>query len=464
MTDLAGRREDNMQRELVIPSLVLETGIGALMNEADGANAAAVGPLRRWLGTRRSVFAASSLHPHSEVANHAAGLPLAGTQVAGMLVVQWMFEASIADLDMQHWLQRFAMQRQTQAADWWPLPLLLLLVDGTGHLAANVDINGQVQHIDSIRLPGPSMLRPVLSSGSSRTTEASDDFTASRFSRLAGALGDATLSRLQRSKFALIGAGRVGSSIAATLVRHGASLLIVDPDVVEPHNANDSDALVPSLHEGMNKCDALVRALKPSLRPGATIEGRRLSVTSHVAAYAVSTCDMVISAVDNAPARFSAAVWAAASHLPHLDVGIGLPLAGGAGVDVRLILPPSGCLLCQGGITEQKQLLAGVIDPSSITPDFGTRRRGSTRSLSAIAANLGVRLIEQLFEGLIREHRFVQVHEDAKDGALKLLEGRPRIRRSCSLCDPLAGIGVGAIDSALIATVAARVSAEGVGR
>lgn len=448
-----------MPHDLVIPFSTLEAGIASLIGAGDTpAPASAIGPLQVWEARGTSVWSASALQMMDRASRWPTPAVRLAGRSAGAIAVQWLAAGPARARPFPEYHDRISALRASQGTPLRGQPLLLLLVDAAGHLVGWLDIDGQLQPLDSIRVPGPGMLRQLLSSSTVPRPDGSDDLAASRFSRLAGAIGTAALRGIQSSTFALIGGGRVGSSIAETLVRNGASLVIIDPDTIEPHNANDSDGLLPSLHEGLYKSAVLARVLRPLARPGAVVEGRRLSVASRVAAHVIGTTDMVVSAVDNAPARYLAAVWAAAASLPHLDIGIGLPLQGGAGADVRLVLPPDGCLLCQGGLGDYEHLLDGVVKSKPVPPDFGVQRRGSARSVGVTAAHLGVRLIEQLFEGRVQSHRFLQLQEDAETGALQLLEGVPRGHSHCLLCRTIGGVGVAEVDWTLVASLAARVA------
>lgn len=273
-----------------------------------------------------------------------------------------------------------------------------------------------------------------------------------RDSRLAAALGPAVLSRLQQSRIAVVGAGRIGSILAHGLARLGVDrLLVIDCDDMEPHNL---DGDLPPHLEGRPKVEALSRFLRPLLRPGATVDARRLPIASPVAGALLAETDLMIVCVDNDAARFWANAWALASHTnlivittgQHTDPATGQRLAA---AELRLLPAGTGCLACLGGFAQASALLAQLQSPlPAPTPaDVRQQRPGSLRSWAGIAANLGLRWVEQLVAGDLDRALFRRLQE-TPDGGLQVQDSAlppHALGQRCAFCTPLLGAGLAAV-------------------
>lgn len=287
-----------------------------------------------------------------------------------------------------------------------------------------------------------------------------------RDSRLAAALGPEVLSRLQRSRIAVVGAGgRIGSILSHGLARMGvAQLLLIDcDDHTEPHNL---DGDLPPHHEGRPKVEALLRFLRPLLRPGATVDARLLPIASPVAGGLLAEADLVIACVDNDAARLWANAWALASHTnlivittgQHTDPATGQRLAA---AELRLLPAGTGCLACLGGFAQASALMTQLQNPlPAPTPaDVREQRPGSLRSWAGIAANLGLRWVEQLVAGDIDRAVFRRLQE-TPDGGLQVQDSALPTRagsQRCAFCAPLLGAGLAAVTPQRVQALAQQV-------
>jgi hypothetical protein len=305
--------------------------------------------------------------------------------------------------------------------------LLALRVGRSGRVAAALHREGLWQPIDTLSLPGAEMLEIELGPATKAAAHAPALGGDGRYSRLAGALGADVLARWQAATFCVAGAGRTGSLVAHTLVRSGASVLLLDPDVVEPHNL--CGELLPQ-HEGLNKADAVARWLRPLLRPGAFIDARSLEIGSPACALLLQRCNVLVTCVDDDRARLDAAALATALLLPHLDIGVAARLEGDVGADLRLIPSGLGCLACVGGFA-RPQRLAPQADRRERPADFRNERAGSLRTWGSMAAHSGLRMLELMFAGRIRGAVFRRFAEGA-DGRLTV-DDRV-VQGGCELC------------------------------
>lgn len=207
---------------------------------------------------------------------------------------------------------------------------------------------------------------------------------------------------------------------------------------------------------GRRKVDALVQNLGRDL-PHAQLSALPASVTSPAARQAIKRADVLMCCVDNDTARLIVGALACCYAKPLLDIGTGVfahnasPTGTGSnrmdragrelGADVRLILPGDGCLLCWGGVTNPQEALIGWHTGPSRHP-WHTERAGSLRSLNAIAAHAGIRLLEDLVAERITQSMWLRYEADPHGvPTLRLLPAQRR--PACALC-VLLGSGDGA--------------------
>lgn len=378
----------------------------------------------------------------------------------GTLVLTWAARSTDPPASTADWTAWLA--RETSgfrlASDAVSPVLAALWLREDGLAAAAWRDPGRVQPwqpVARLLLPGAEMLNlPVHPGASVAELEVHDvGEPGPRYSRQAGALGAEVLARMQRSRFALVGVGRTGSALAHSLARMGGSLLCIDPDTMEAHNL---DADLPPLHEGLPKVQALAWQLRGLMRPGATLQTQVLPVSSPAIGPLLAEADIVLCCVDNDAARLWANAWALALHKPLLDVATGVH-AHGAEADLRLLLPGRGCLSCMGGFAQQADLprqLQQAMPPA--TPgDFRRQRRGSLRSWAQVSANLGLRMVEQVYAGARHQSTHRRLAERS-DGGLAVDDWADSFNAAevCPLCGTLSGGGLAAVHRQRVADIA----------
>lgn len=256
-------------------------------------------------------------------------------------------------------------------------------------------------------------------------------------SRLIGALGERAVATLSTLTVAVVGCGRMGSQIADDLARLGCSLLLADGDTIE---ASNLDAMLAYPEDvGRNKADVLAERLS-KLVP---VTALALPVEHPATLRALRSCDFMVSAVDDDGARALCALVAAAWLLPHLDVATGVRAEGRErGADLRLMLPGSGCLYCQGGFARLGDLDRMHKDQGRHTDWRQESRAGSLRSLNGIAAHFALRLFEELVRGELHAGAWWQLDERLPHSftsvAMPSMVARPG--KPCPIC-ALAGCG-----------------------
>lgn len=371
-------------------------------------------------------------------------------RVALLLLTLLPAPASLGDCDsLRQWLGRYASAYRLATVLSNPRVLVVSLTAPNADEANSIHAfelcgpeEARAVRVDFV-LPGADMQRGVVSSGVKAVPVADSDADTDeragderRYSRLAGALGVRALERIQSSNFAFIGVGRTGSTVAHSAARLGASLTLIDADYVELHNC---DGDLSPLHEGLSKVDATQRFVRELTRPGTRIDARRLSVRDIAVAGVIDRADVIISAVDNPEARRAASAWALALLKPHLDIGVAVRETG-AEADLRLVPPGMGCIECVGGA-------ADIGHSPRVTPSgmgFRAERLGSLRSFNVAAGHLGLRMLEQLYAGTLRNAVFRRISEDS-DGGLStrdLVFGQGT--SECAVCNGLFGAGAAA--------------------
>lgn len=357
-----------------------------------------------------------------------------------------------------------------------PAPAVAVLwLRSDGVACAALRERGRWQPCDTLRIAGarwaqvplPWTVHPVVSTpamGQARTHAAERHEAVDgqrRDSRLVAALGPPVLSRLQNSRVTLVGVGRIGSRLAHGLVRLGVRhVLMIDPDTVELHNL---DGDIPPLLEGRSKVEAVMRFVRPLLRPGATVDARHLPIASPVAGGLLAETDVVIVCVDNDAARLWANAWALAHHInliaittgQHTDPATGQRLAA---AELRLLPAGTGCLACLGGWAQADTLAAQLQSPlPPPTPaDVRQQRPGSLRSWAGIAADMGLRMLEQLAAGDV-DHALFRRLQETPNGGLEVHDSTlppQALPHGCGLCAALRGAGLAAVTAQGLQTLA----------
>jgi molybdopterin/thiamine biosynthesis adenylyltransferase len=108
------------------------------------------------------------------------------------------------------------------------------------------------------------------------------------------------LAALSKARFAICGAGAIGSNLAETLVRQGASRLrAIDHDRVEEHNIGTQ--IYDHFDIGQSKADALRKHLFRAA--GVEIDAVRKELTAGNARVLLKDSDIIIDCFDNTQSR-----------------------------------------------------------------------------------------------------------------------------------------------------------------
>jgi hypothetical protein len=268
-----------------------------------------------------------------------------------------------------------------------------------------------------------------------------------------GALGgQGVWQRLVSLHVGIVGMGRLGSLVATTLVQQGVhTLSMIDPDTLEEFNLDAMDA-VTMQDLGRLKAEAVAEHLQKRF-PYTRITAVPRSIMSAEARLAAKRADILICCVDDDAARLYTGALACCYAKPLLDIGTGIfydqaplhpvhptrpaPVQGSPpqrvlGADVRLIVPGDGCLLCWGGVAQPREVIQRWRTGRPRRP-WHVERAGSLRSLNAMAAHLGLRLLEDLVAGRLTRSVWLRFETDAH-GMPTLRHLPARRRPTCALC------------------------------
>jgi len=350
-----------------------------------------------------------------------------------------------------------------------------------GRLWGAVRLDGDIRPLHRLFLAGSGMrLIQLLDSErqdeSPASTRRQHFLEQVRWSRTIGALGGKEIwRRLVVLRIGIVGCGRTGSLVAATLARLGVrQITLIDPDLVELHNLGEMD-VVTGDDVGKAKAAAIADRLRPQTpRSSAILLPIIAPITAPAAREAAKECDVLFCCADNDAARLATAVIATLYHKVLIDIGTGVffhttggddaegrgarqiarsnaaaqttlpssspsPAPRRMGGDVRLILPADGCLLCAGNLANYQQAVEDLCNhrqPVAVGADWRRQRAGSLRTLNQLAAALGVQMLQDLVAERVSATTWAQVECD-EVGKLEVsypAERRQSEQRACALC------------------------------
>ena len=334
-------------------------------------------------------------------------------------------------------------------------------VSWRGHLWGVVRIGDVIEPLHRLSLVGAGMhqvpIRNLLRDSSQLPYQHSQlpDIPLGRWSRTIGALGGEEIwERLVRLRIGIIGCGRTGSLVAVTLARLGVhQITLIDPDVVEPHNLGEMDA-VTDIDIGRPKAEAIADHLRTLLsHPSVSLSPIVASISDSAALTAAKRCDVLFCCADKDAARLATAIISTLYHKVLVDIGTGIFYRESTtaeergdrtmGGDVRLILPGDGCLICRGNLTDYTQAIEDLCNhrlPTELQGDWNQQRAGSLRTLNQLAAAIGVQMLQDLVAERIESSTWAQVEYDTAGHLTVRYPSVPPPSDSCPLCAK-AGLG-----------------------
>ena len=169
-------------------------------------------------------------------------------------------------------------------------------------------------------------------------------------SRTAAVLGNDAVTVVRTTRVLVLGGGGAGSSVLAELRGYVNHLDIVDPDVVEPHNAPRLYHYVAG-DEGLPKVDMHRREIRRAF-PDCHIQALRTAFPDEDSMALFKRADVIVCCPDHNAVRYAAATAAARFMKPLIEVGCGGKRSDGRivalGYHVRLQVPGAACLACNG--------------------------------------------------------------------------------------------------------------------
>lgn len=381
------------------------------------------------------------------------------------------------------WLARIAPRRSQIAA----MILLTIRENGRTTCEAVVSDTGQLQPLRRIRIIGSGMLQLVEDEDQGELRPESDAVAEridperigrpgdgglhepigrpvgnlshgddDRWSRTAGAITPAVLTKLRHATVTIVGAGRNGSLLAWELAALGVGQLrIVDADILAAANLDAMLGLLPA-DIGRTKAEALAERLV-AYRPDLAVTCLARSATDRDAMELLRRrADLLVTCVDSNLARMAVSLIARERLMVHLDVGTSVqarrsdapsiatetPSRRSAGRaresresarrdpasrqsrtahdasfdapdgrtisgDVRLLLPGDGCVACVGGVSDLEDVLYDLAAPPGALRrgrpvTWSEQRAGSLISINSMAVGVAVQTFLDLLGGQLR--------------------------------------------------------------
>lgn len=353
------------------------------------------------------------------------------TPVAFLTFQETRWSQEIADRVLLQWRERGGR---------WDTAILLSIHREGGAIsltASSVSSSGKIEPVQSVLFPGQGMHRILIAEGKRALSESEPSAEErERWSRMIGALGEPAWRRMRGLRYCVVGVGRTGSLMAASLVRSGARFVtLIDPDRLERHNLDAMEGVTEE-DVGRPKVAAMKERLAALVQGASQVTALPYSITSLGALIAAKESDLLICCADHDGARLATGALANLYYKPLLDIGTGIHGAGEqrrVGADIRLILPGDRCLLCLGGVANAEQAREVFAPgPHPVRP-WNTQRAGSLRSLNQVAAHLGLRLIEDLAGDRVRRSTWIHLEFDPQ-GVPMLNERGGTNEPGCSLC------------------------------
>jgi molybdopterin/thiamine biosynthesis adenylyltransferase len=269
-----------------------------------------------------------------------------------------------------------------------------------------------------------------------------------RDARTAVVIGDEAVATVRNLKVILIGLGGVGSAVARLLAGYVDYLDLVDPDIIEAHNA-------PRLHfyaagdEGQPKVEVVRREILRAF-PGSHVQTVQERFPSQNSLECFKRADFVFCCPDHNAVRYAVARDATRFMKPVIEVGCGGRRKDGKivalGYHVRLQVPCEACLACNGldlsqledpSTTEMKRRI-GYLNDEGVVPG---ELMPLTTKAAADAVEIFFRYTTGYARSVPRNLYFDALHFRMLD-ATTAYEPQP----DCTLCGSAAGNLKGAGD------------------
>jgi len=293
-----------------------------------------------------------------------------------------------------------------------------------------------------------------------RTYSSVDPISTQRWSRTITALGLEHWQRLRELDCVILGCGRAGSQVAATLAGMGVRLIsLVDAHVLKQHHVGEMSGVCDG-DVGDQKTAAFASFLRQSNKSrnpsDLVVKAVPSSVTSMNSLAALKNADFVFCCVDNATEKLAASFLAATYLKPLIaidtQVGVSVPesstgLPFHAEAHVRLTVPGESCLACLGRLPQFSSMdFRSRNRPNELLRDSNQPISTPTAhlaSLTGLAANLSIRLFEDYMCNRVSGSQWLQIAYRGNDATPAISDQRTGTA-DCPVCK-LTGTGDGGL-------------------
>ncbi len=252
-------------------------------------------------------------------------------------------------------------------------------------------------------------------------------------------LGSNNSAKIHSTRIGCVGAGGLMNPFVIEAMHHGfKDFILIDPDKLEEHNLNRFYGGNRE-DKGKFKTEILKRILT-EFNPSIAVETSNSFFPEENTEKLLSTCDIIVSGVDNDYTRVNVQLLATTLNKPLLDMGSAIflknntylcPEVDERGGQIRLSIPEKGCLACMGlqlnavrdFKREEMDRIRGYIVGTDLTPP-------SIITLNSTIASIALKLLVDYIADTGISTRHIKYNE--KDFKLfKVLTNR---KNDCPLC------------------------------
>jgi molybdopterin-synthase adenylyltransferase len=310
-----------------------------------------------------------------------------------------------------------------------------------------------IQPVHSIKVIGDRRLEIIPSSQRRGTDQDSaPSVKLEIYDRQVRVFGPAGQQKLKKSSAGVVGCGGIGSLICEGLARLGVgTLVLVDPDIVEPSNLNRLGGSTPIDALRENPKVMMLRRHLHRINPGCKVIPLRASIMDNPEVLDVlKSVDVILGCTDNQSSRDTLNQFSSKHLIPYFDTGTGIQAdkdlkIDHAGGQVRIVIPGKGCLHCINGIDMdivQQETLPKAERQAAVQRGYiaGVDERApAVLSLNGVIAHLAVTEYMAYITGFRPLKRFIFydfMNATVRSGNFPRNEG-------CYTCSPFGLLGTG---------------------
>jgi molybdopterin-synthase adenylyltransferase len=287
-----------------------------------------------------------------------------------------------------------------------------------------------------------------------RHTGQDQDFSEKQevYDRQIRVFGQAGQRKLKKCKVACVGCGGIGSLICIALARLGVgTIILIDPDVVEPSNLNRLAGSTQADAIRKNAKVMMLRRYLHRINPACQVVPLQASIINNPEILNfLKSLDGVFGGTDNQSSRHELNLFCSKYLIPYFDTGTGIQAdkdlkIAHAGGQVRIAIPGKGCLHCINGIDKnvaQQEMLPEPDRQIAIQRGYiagADEKAPAVLSLNGVIAHLAVTEFMAYITGFRPLKRYI--FHDFMDATVR--SGNFPPNPQCYTCSPFGLLGAG---------------------